>query len=182
MEDFEEWETISAFTENEDWDGLVKWTKLKYEKNPQDHYYQYQYGCALIENKQYDQAIEHLTKSHKLDPTSLDITHSLLDALFASGKNEYDFQWKIEPIVLWLDNATLELCQEFLKGKKKHRSITDIYCDLVVQGFYLRFTEYALCGFLIESGLFDVLEAYIDEKYNVDAKFRNPLKGQRISS
>jgi hypothetical protein len=101
-----------------------------------------------------------------------------LDALFASGKNENDFQWISEPIVLFLDNATLELCQEFLKGKKKHRSITDIHCDLIIQGFYFRFTEYELCGFLIESDHFDVLDAYDDEKYNVDAKFKNRLKNR----
>ena len=141
MGDFEDWEADYELINNEDWKGLVKWRKSKYDKNPKEHYNQFYYGDALVKNGEFYKAIEILTEAYNQYPESTDIIHCLLNALFKSGKTEKDFQWKSEPKILSLDNETLELSRKYLKHKRQHRSVYDIYYDLFMAEVYLNFTE-----------------------------------------
>jgi tetratricopeptide (TPR) repeat protein len=176
FDDWEDWEAIAEFTEQKDWAGLVKWAKTAFDKHPTEHYYQYQYGRALIENSEYKKAIEILTQAYIIHYESDDIVHSLLDALFLSGKTENDFTWKVPPEILLLDDLTLRLCETFLKGKRKHTSFSDIYCDLLITGSYLKFDEEDLYNFLIKSDKFDVIPETSVSFFVTNSKFKNKQK------
>lgn len=175
-EDWEDWEAIAEFTEEKDWAGLVVWAKRGFDKHPTEHYYQYNYGKALIQNSEYKKAIEILTQAYEIHYDSDDIIHSILEALFLSGKTENDFIWKIPPQILLLDDLTLGLCKTYLKGKRKYTSFTDIYCDLLISGAYLKFEEEDLYNFLIKSDKFDVIPETPDCFFVTNSKFKNKWK------
>jgi predicted nucleotidyltransferase component of viral defense system len=54
-------------------------------------------SIKYILNKKYDKAIDFLSKLHKEYPDFGDVQYSLLDALFATRKNENDYKWTIKP-------------------------------------------------------------------------------------
>jgi tetratricopeptide (TPR) repeat protein len=176
FDDYEDWEAISEFTEEEDWTGLVKWAETGFNKHPNEYYYQYNYGSALIQNSEYKKAIEVLTQAYNIHFDSTDVVHSILEALFLSGKTENDFKWKVPPEILLLNDLTIQTCETFLKGKRKYTSFTDIYCDLVVSGAYLKFSEEELHDFLIKSDKFDVIPETPDSFFVTNSKFKNRLK------
>ena len=173
FDDFEEWEAISEFTENEDWKGLVKWAATGYTKHPNEYFYQYHYGSALIQNGEYKQAIEVLSQAYNIHFESPDIVHSLLDALFLSGKTENDFKWKVQPEILLLNDLTIQACEAFLKGKRKYTSFTDIYCELVISGAYLKFSDDELHDYLIQSGKFDFVPEFPQDIFGRNFNFKN---------
>ena len=176
-DDFEDWEAIAEFTDANDWEGLVKWSKTNYDKYPNEHYYQYQYSNALIQNKEYQKAMEVLTKAYKIHFDSPDIDHSILTVLFATGKNESNFPWtEPPPDVLRLDNDLIKICKDYLKGKRKHRSLSDILSMLYTGCYFLTFSEEELGTFLYSSGKFDTGYRYKDDKNVINSIFKNKLK------
>ena len=76
-----------------------------------------------------------------------------MDALFALGKNENDFNWIEKPIVLRISDGVLDVCYEFLKPKRKPHSLFDIHTYFDTKG-YLLFTEEELFTALIEDDRF----------------------------
>lgn len=97
--DFEEWEGEADFYNKGDWDGLVKYRKIKAAKYPHDIEVQWRFGEVYVLNKEYDKAID-LLALHNKEPEDPNIQHSLLDALFESGKDENYVKWIVKPEVI----------------------------------------------------------------------------------
>ncbi len=155
LEDLEDWESDYCYINKNDYDGLLKYREQVAKNNPKDYYPQWRLGEAYILNKKYDKAIDFLSKLHKEYPDFGDVQYSLLDALFATGKNENDYNWTIKPPVLRLDKYVLDFCYDFLKNKRKGRSISAIYCELLPKG-YLRFEEDDLFKALVTDERFEI--------------------------
>lgn len=154
-DDFEDWETLVELKDNEDYPGLVEYCKKKAERDPDDPYAQYYLGEAYVLNGEYERAIQFLSKHHKKIPYSTDYQYVILDALFALGKNEDDFEWTEKPIVLRMSREILDTCYEFLKPKKKPRTVVDLYMEFIAKG-YLYFKEKDLYKALVEDNRFIV--------------------------
>ena len=94
---------------------------------------------------------EHLKKH----PWNTDYQHVILDALFALGKTEDDFEWLEKPVVLRMSQEIVDTCYEMLKRKRKPRSVIELYMQFIMKG-YLLFTEQDLLDDLVKDGRFDV--------------------------
>ena len=88
----------------------------------------------------------------------------ILKALYALGKNEYDFNWIEKPVILRMSDDIVDACHEFLKPKRKPRSITEIYLEFVPRG-YLLFTEEDLLNALLGDERFIIEYPYEDSVY-----------------
>jgi tetratricopeptide (TPR) repeat protein len=152
-DDFETWEPLVEFHEKKDYAGLVEYCKHRAERFPDDLYAKFYLGEAYVLNGEYEKAIEFLSHHHKRYPWNTDFQHVILDALFALGKNENDFNWIEKPIVLRMSDGVLDVCYEFLKPKRKPRSVFDIHTYFDTEG-YLLFTEEELFTALIEDDRF----------------------------
>ena len=154
-DDFEEWEIDYEFREKEDFPGLVRYRKQKAERLPDDPYAQFYLGEAYVLNGEYEKAIAFLSKHHKHHPDNPDYHHVILDALYALGKTEDDFDWVERPVILRMSAEILDACYEFLRSKRKSRSINQLYTPFVMEG-YLLFTEEDLLKALSEDSRFVV--------------------------
>jgi hypothetical protein len=74
----------------------------------------------------------------------------ILDALYGLSKTEDDFTWIENPTILKLDKSTLDFCENYLKGKRKHISLLRVYENLIMQADYLTFNEQELLDYLIK--------------------------------
>jgi tetratricopeptide (TPR) repeat protein len=157
-DDFEEWETDYELREKEDWPGLVEYCKQRAERLPDDPYAQYYLGEAYVLNGEYDKAIEFLSEHHRRQPWNPDYHGVILDALYALGKSEDDFDWVQKPVVLRLSREVLDACYEFLRSRRKPRSVNEIRLRFVMEGYVL-FTEEDLLKALLEDGRFVVEDA-----------------------
>lgn len=154
-DEFEAWEPLVEFREKEDYAGLVEYCKHRAERFPDDPYAQFYLGEAYALNGEYEKAIEFLSHHHKKQPWNIDFQHVVLDALFALGKNENDFNWIEKPVVLRMSDDILDACYHFLKPKRKSRSVLEIHTHFVTKG-YLLFTEEELFKALTEDERFIV--------------------------
>lgn len=157
-DDFEEWETDYELREKEDWPGLVEYCKQRAERLPDDPYAQYYLGEAYVLNGEYDKALEFLSEHHRRQPWNPDYHGVILDALYALGKSEDDFDWVQKPVVLRLSREVLDACYEFLRSRRKPRSVNEIRLRFVMEGYVL-FTEEDLLKALLEDGRFVVEDA-----------------------
>lgn len=135
--DFEEWEIDYELREKKDYPGLVKYYKEKVERFPADETYLYYLGDAYVLNGEYNKAIELFTEPYRKRPDTPNFHQIILDALFASGKNEDNFDWIEKPVVLRMSDKVLAFCYEFLKKKKKSRDIAWLYTELIIKGYLL---------------------------------------------
>ena len=154
-DDFEAWEPLVEFREKKDYAGLVEYCKRRAERFPNDLYAQFSLGEAYVLNGEYEKAIEFLSHYHRKHPWNIDFQYVILDALFALGKNENDFNWVEKPVVLRMSDDVLDTCYHFLKPKRKSRSVLDIHTNFITEG-YLLFTEDDLFKALIEDERFIV--------------------------
>ena len=99
----EEWEAEAEFFDRKDWKGLLEYRRQKAEKYPDDPDCQWGLGEAYVLNEEYEKAISLLSNLHKDYPDDTNIQHNLLDALFATGKDETVVKWVVEPNILRLD-------------------------------------------------------------------------------
>ena len=149
--DFEEWEDDKILFEKEDWVGLLKLRHKRAEKQPSDLYAQQRYAEALILNKKYKEALDLVSPLYQENHESGFGISEILDALFGLGKTEKDFSWISKPSILRLDQNTLDLCIEYLKGKRKYVSVTNIYVKLIMHADYSTFNEKQLAEFLLKN-------------------------------
>ena len=154
-DELEAWEPPVEFRKKEDYAGLVEYCKRRAERFPDDPYAQFYLGEAYVLNGEYEKAIEFLSRHHKKQPWNIDFQHVILDALFALGKNENDFNWIEKPVVLRMSDNILDVCYEFLKPKRKPRLVLEIHTHFVTKG-YLLFTEEKLFKELMEDDRFIV--------------------------
>ena len=71
-----------------------------------------------------------------------------MDALIGLGKTEKDFKWIKEPRVLRLNQSTVDLCKNILKGKKNYTKLLDLYFLLMNKADYFAFKEQEFSDFL----------------------------------
>ena len=93
-----------------------------------------------------------------------------MEALQGLGKSEHDFDWIVKPKIIKIDAEALRLCAKFLKPKKSFCSITDIYCDLIIQGDYSNFNEAQLGAFLLKNT--DSFDIKSDNEHLWDIKIK----------
>ena len=156
--DVEEWEIDAELRDKEDYPGLVGYCKQRAERLPDDPYAQHSLGEAYVLNGEYEKAIEFLSEHHKHQPDNPDYHHVILDALYALGKTEDDFDWLEKPVILRMSTEILDACYEFLRSKRKPRSVNELYTPFVMEG-YLLFREEDLLKALSEDSRFVVEEA-----------------------
>ncbi len=154
-EEFEEWEVESEFFDKEDWAGLVQYRYSRVKDYPEQFEYQWSLGEAYVLNKEYEKAIFYLYPLHKKHPEDPNVQHSLLDAVFAMGKDETAINWIVQPTILRLNAVVLNLCYRFLKGKRKPRTVEDVYLELLCEG-YLTFDANQLMMLLLSDNRFSV--------------------------
>ena len=159
--DFEEWEIAAELRDEENYPGLVEYCKQRAERLPDDPYAQYYLGEAYVLNGEYEKAIEFLSEHHRRHPDNLDFQYVILDALYALGKTEDDFDWAHKPLILRMSAAIVDACYEFLKLKRKPRSVSELYTRFIMEG-YLLFKEEDLLKALSEDGRFVVEDADAD--------------------
>jgi len=166
---FEDWEPLVEFREREDYAGLVEYCKHRAERFSNDFWSQFHLGEAYVLNGEYEKAIEFLSHHHKKHPWNIDFQYVILDALFALGKNENDFNWIEKPVVLRMSDSILDICYEFLKPKRKPRSVFEIHAHFDTKG-YLLFTEENLFKALTQDDRFIVEDVDRDPQVRVARK------------
>ncbi len=155
VNDFEAWEPYQEFLDKEDYPGLVRYSEQQAERAPDDLYAQYYLGDAYVLNGEYEKAIEFMAEHHRKHPWNLDYHHVILNALFALGKTEDDFDWAEKPVVLRMSPDIVDTCYEILKRKRNPRSVIELHTQFITEG-YLLFTEEDLLEALVNDGRFDV--------------------------
>ncbi len=154
----EAWESLVELHDKEDYAGLVRYCKQRAERFPDDSYAQYYLGEAYVLNGEYEKAIQFMSEHHKKQPDNPNFHHVILDALFALGKNENDFDWIEKPEVLRMSNNILNVCYKYLKKKRKPRSVFELYTEFISKGYVL-FKEEDLLKALIKDQRFAVKNA-----------------------
>ncbi len=143
-DDFETWEGHYDLHEKEDYQALVKYCEKEVAQNSKDPHAKARLGEAYVLNKQYQTAIDAMKSCHREYPDAEDFTTIILDALFALGKTEDDFEWKQDPCILRIGKIVIDECYQFLKNKRKPLCIEDICIPLIMKG-YLKFDTDELC-------------------------------------
>lgn len=141
--EFEYWQIDEKLLEKKDYKGLLKFRQKIAAQNPDNGYVFIRLGEAYILNGEYDKAIELLgnwIKGNPDHPALESIQYIILDALFASGKDEHDFDWLLEPVIIRLNNESLDQCYEFLKRQEQPSDLYALYKEFAMQG-YVRFTQ-----------------------------------------
>lgn len=153
--DFEDWEVEYELFSNKDFEGLVRNRKTIVEKYPKNIQLTYSLCDAYMLNEDFEKALEGFSILYKEDSENILIQQNILNCLFKLGKSENDFKWVKTPIIITLNKAVLNNCFEVLKGKRKPRSLDEIYQGL--QGpEYLKFKEVELFKALKGDGRFEV--------------------------
>ncbi len=133
--ELESWKIDYELREKEDYAGLVAHCEAVAEWSGGDAYALHRLGEAYVLNGQPEKAVELLTEPHRRQPWNEDFQHVILDALFALGKNEKDFDWVECLPVHRLDSSMLDHCHAYLKPKRKPRTVYELHTDLVLQGY-----------------------------------------------
>ena len=115
-------------------------------------------------NKEYENAISLLSDLNKKCPNDMDIQYNLLDALFAVGKDETAVDWIIKPKIMRLDRNALDYLYNFMKRKRKPRTIHELYLELYNEG-YPAFNKDQLMVFLHSDNRFEFTGSE-DESHN----------------
>ena len=148
IDEFEEWQADDHFLSKENYAGLVQLREHRLIGRSGELQAQIDLGEAYVLNSEYEKALAWLSELHQKDPDHPDIQYLILDVLFATGKTEDDFPWLKKPEVLRLSSAVLDQCAEALKGKRKPRSVEELYTKLLIEWGYLHFTDEALLAAL----------------------------------
>ncbi len=90
-------------------------------QRPSDLAVLYYLGRTYLEIGEAEKVIEVIGAGHRAYPRLLDFQDLLLDALFALGKDEADYEWANELRIYRLDQRVLDRCYEYLKRKRRPR-------------------------------------------------------------
>ena len=69
------------------------------------------------------------SEHHRRHPDNLDFQYVILDALYALGQTEDNFDWAHKPVILRMSATIVDTCYEFLKSKRKSRSVSQKSTD-----------------------------------------------------
>ena len=138
--DFESWEAHAELIERRDYERLVAYCEEEVDRSPGDLHALERLGEAYVLNGDYEKAIRRMEKCHREYPDIVAFQHVILDAQFAIGKTEDDFDWATRPRVLRLGRGVCDLCHEYLRAKRKPRSVSELHCEMLLRA-YLTFNE-----------------------------------------
>jgi len=156
MRDIESWEDHADLHERRDYPQLVALCESEVAAYPADLHAHERLGHAYVLNGEFDSAIRAMAPLHRENPDIDAFAHIILDALFAAGKTENDFDWSERPHVLRLGAEVCDICYDYLRPKRKPRSAADVHCTLMYHG-YLTFTERELLEALARDPRFVVI-------------------------
>jgi hypothetical protein len=120
--------------------------------------------AGFFDQEDWEGLVEYRCQNAEQYPDDPKIQHSLLDALFAIGKDETAINWIIKPNILRLDNNILDYCYNFLKTKRKPRTVHELYLELCCEG-YPAFDDNQLMDFLLSDNRF-VFTGSTDKSYD----------------
>lgn len=155
FDNLEDWKIEQRYFDENDFAGLVKYREKVAKKNNDDFYVKWNLCEAYILNKEYEKAMEQLTPLHMEEPRDDNVHALILDALFALGKNENDFKWKVKPIIVELNKSVINLCYRKLKEERAETTVHNLYCSLMIEG-YLKFDENNLYEALSKDDRFEI--------------------------
>jgi tetratricopeptide (TPR) repeat protein len=139
--DDEDWEIEYELIEHEDWNGLILYRQSVLRRHPDSLQAKSGLGDAYVRAGEYQKALDYLVPLHREHPDIIDIQWTILEALFGLGKNENDFSWVEKPVILRINETLLDQCYEYLRLKRKSRSLMDICNELILGGNYQDFKE-----------------------------------------
>ena len=142
-----ELQTKLELIEKEDYASLVDYLEEVVERRPDDAYAAKDLGEAYVLQGEAGKALELLAPWHRRHPRFEDVQWVILDALFASGRDERSFEWVEEPTVVRLGAETVDLCYDFSHGLDTARDVADLYSELLCEG-YCAFSEEQLLAAL----------------------------------
>jgi tetratricopeptide (TPR) repeat protein len=144
--DFEAWEVHAELLEKEDYPALVDYCEREVARHPEDLHAQNRLGDAYVLNGQYEEAIRAMGKIHRKFPDIDAFQRVILDALFALGKTEDNYDWVARPRVLRLGKPVLDMCYEYLHPKRKPRDVAELETELLMRGYVTFSCEELLRG------------------------------------
>jgi len=148
--------------ESKDYGGLIEYLENYTRLNPKDEYAKCRLGEAFILNGEYESALKYMSEMYKQSPDNINVEYVLLDALFALGKDENDFEWSKKPKIIRITEA-VEICYIKLKNRRKRIGIYDLYSAVIIKG-YLPFNVQELYEAVKSDGRFDIIsEEYFYE-------------------
>lgn len=162
--DLEEWEVLQKFHDREDFPRMVAYCQRKVAQHSDDPHWMYHLGNAYVLNEQYEAALEYMARCHGQIPDHPDFHHVILDALFALGRTEDDFEWVEQPDVCRLDRSVLDSLCAYLRPKRKPRTVTELYTQVVLRHGYVAFSDEELLEALLR-----------DPRFLVDSSSGTPL-------
>lgn len=156
FEQFDAWcEHHYSLMGDRNYPELVDLCRERLARDPEDGHAVEALAEAYLLNNQGQDSIEMLTPYYIENPEHPLYAHAILDTLFSMGKCIEDFPWKVQPYVLELTKAVLDKYYQYLKPKRKPRSVTDLFYTYIGDG-YLHFTDEDLLQALMDDGRFVV--------------------------
>jgi hypothetical protein len=147
MHDFESWEDHCHFHDRRDYAGLVAYCKDEVKRSPNDLYAAERLLQAFVLNGDYNDAINCGAALERDHPGLGMFSHHILDALFALGKTEADFDWTEPPTIVRLDHSVSDACYAFLRPKRNPRTLFDFRTELWLHD-YVAFSDEELLHYL----------------------------------
>ena len=165
LEDFESWEEHTELLERGNYVGLVAYCEAEVARKPGDLHAIESLDEAYVLNGEYEKAIDAMEPCHREYPDISAFPNIILDALFAMGQTENDFRWSAQPAILRLSSEVADLCDNYLRRKRKPRQIDELYVELLINA-YLTFTEPELMQLLQNDPRFHVEDESVRRKPN----------------
>ncbi len=134
--EFEAWEIDYELHQKQDYAGLVAHYRAVVEWESGGHHGLFNLGEAYVLNGEPEKAIELLREPHRQSPRDEEFQHVILDALFALGKDETDFDWVERIPVYRLDDSSfLDRCHAFLKPKRQPLDAEGLRLKVGIDGY-----------------------------------------------
>ncbi|MBF0367749.1 MAG: hypothetical protein HQK50_19435 [Oligoflexia bacterium] len=152
----EDWEIETELYYGHNWEGLLKYQEQLARERPDCIEEQWKLCDRYIDNGLYEKALCYLSRLYNKDPDNYDIVHLLIEVLLLLGVDEGEFNWKRPPRVLRLSSEILDICYDYLRLKRKPRSLFELYSNLWPIADYLDFDEKDLLGLIDKDERFSV--------------------------
>jgi hypothetical protein len=166
MDYFELWEEEYECFNNKDFAKLVDLRTRDFMKDKSDFGLKIKLCEAYYLNEEYKRAFVGYSKLYKEDPENYDVIYGLLVCMKKLKININDFKWKKKPEIASLE-AGIEDSYEYMKGKRKPRSVLELYSEMYGH-VYLEFTNEDL----LESLMRDQRFVLVGKKEGVFSKFK----------
>ena len=155
MRNFESSEDHCYFHDQRDYAGLVAHCKNEVKRSPNDLYAAERLLQAFVLNGDFNAAIDFGATLERDHPGLGMISHHILDALFAIGRTEADFEWAEPPNIVRLGRSLADDCYEFLWPKRNPRTLDDFHAELWLHD-YIAFSDEELLQYLQQDERFVV--------------------------